>query len=108
MSENMTKYAFWPNIFLFKLVTSGNKCHKFGHYKDKCPRQSPICGYCSGDYLSECCTNDKLDISKHKCINCVTKNAPTTNHTAFSPMCAIYIDEQSKLKKSIHYYNTKN
>ena len=83
-----------------------NKCHTFGHFKDKCPNQTATCGYCAGPHESEGCSlKDTLDYTKLSCANCKRNGLPHSGHSTFWHKCPSYIMAQRKLKSTISYYD---
>ncbi|GFR82182.1 RNA-directed DNA polymerase from mobile element jockey, partial [Elysia marginata] len=63
------------------------KCHKYGHGREKCRRQDPICGKCGKvGHAAENCKNDP------HCVNC------RGDHEASDKVCAKYAEEQAILR----------
>ena len=85
-----------------------NKCQQFGHYEAKC-NNTGICGICAGNHETKNCEHRTNQSFKDViCINCKkspkVKDANMHSHTAFSPGCPCYLEEQDKLKRSIAFY----
>ena len=60
-----------------------NNCQHYGHFAKDCPTpEEPVCGKCSGNHRT-----DECDCDVKKCINCIRKNNPDSNHTAFDHKC---------------------
>ncbi|GFS13036.1 nucleic-acid-binding protein from mobile element jockey [Elysia marginata] len=63
------------------------KCHKFGHGREKCRRQDPICGKCGKvGHAADSCKNDP------HCVNC------RGDHAASDRICPKYAEEQAILR----------
>ncbi|GFR82566.1 nucleic-acid-binding protein from mobile element jockey, partial [Elysia marginata] len=63
------------------------KCHKFGHGREKCRRQEPICGKCEKvGHAADSCKNDP------HCVNC------RGDHAASDKVCPKYAEEQDILR----------
>ncbi|GFS22524.1 nucleic-acid-binding protein from mobile element jockey [Elysia marginata] len=67
------------------------RCHRFGHGRDRCKRNSDLCVKCGepGHRGEEC---DRT----HKCINC------KGDHPASSKNCPKYLEEQAILRYRAH------
>ncbi|GFR74001.1 nucleic-acid-binding protein from mobile element jockey [Elysia marginata] len=63
------------------------KCHKFGHGREKCRRQEPICDKCGKEgHAADSCKNDP------HCVNC------QGDHAASDKVCPKYAEEQAILR----------
>ena len=72
-------------------------CQRFGHFFGKCEfKDEPKCAICGEDHE----TNDCLNKSCKKCINCVRANYEDTNHEAFSKQCSVYREALKNFKDS--------
>ena len=79
------------------------KCQEFGHWHRVCPAQSASCAICSESHETRDCPNTEKPGKNQKCINCIRKGAPVTNHhghRASSPTCPLYLEERLKLSKA--------
>ena len=81
-----------------------NHCQGLGHFHkdDGGCKKDKICALCTGKHDTRTCRTDE---HYRQCINCIKAEKDDIGHAAFSPDCPMYIAEQDKLKKSIHYYS---
>ena len=81
-----------------------NNCQGYHHYQKECKRDA-VCGKCAERHATKNCNNSSGVL---KCINCSVAGLEEVGHSANSFECPTYVSEQDQLKKSIHYYNSKN
>ena len=77
-----------------------NNCQGYHHYQKECKRDA-VCGKCAERHATRNCNEDP---AVFKCINCSVAGIEDIGHCANSHECPTYINEQEKLKKTIHYY----
>ena len=82
-----------------------NKCQEFGHFESRCKSTVQTCGVCAMTGHSANSCSHKETSSSHRCFNCV-KNKFDHNHLSSSPTCQSFVNEQTKLMRSISFYNS--
>lgn len=84
-----------------------NRCQGLGHFHkdDGGCKKNQVCALCTGNHDTRSCHTDE---EYHQCTNCIKADKDNVSHAANSSDCPMYIAEQEKLKKSIHYYSSKN
>ena len=81
-----------------------NNCQKFGHYEKDC-EENVCCGYCSKAHKSTDCQEvAKENHKEHQCVNCKEHGKESKGHSAMSYKCPSYVEMQSKMKKTVPYY----
>ena len=81
-----------------------NNCQKFGHYEKDC-ENGARCGYCSGSHKSTDCQEVSDDNpEEYNCINCHENHKDPKGHSTLWHKCPTYLEMQSKMKKTIPYY----
>ena len=86
-------------------------CQKFGHISEKCDHPF-ACGFCAGSHETRNCQlKNSLSQAEACCANCknssVTEQKENCGHSAYSTDCPIFKSEQSKMKRSIPFYQKK-
>ena len=97
---DLTSYRIVDRFYIKRC----NNCQQFGHYEKDC--KNPVCcGFCcSTDHKSKDCPKVNNESKEHKCINCQRKEKDGNGHSAMWYKCPTYVEMQSKLKKTIPYY----
>ena len=87
-------------------------CQKYGHVSEKCTSSTPTCGFCAESHETRNCpTKDSSSATNQCCTNC--KNSSDSvfkencQHPVYSVECPVLKAEQSKLKKTIPFYQRK-
>ena len=86
-------------------------CQKFGHISEKCDHPF-ACGYCAGPHETRNCqlknSPSQADVCCTNCKNSsVTEQHDNCKHPAYSMDCPIFKSEQTKMKRSIPFYQKK-
>ena len=67
------------------------------------------CGYCCKPHKSSECQEVSPESHKdHHCVNCRENGKEEIGHSSMWRKCPAYMEMQSKLKKTIPYYEKKN
>ena len=88
----------YDNLYVLRCY----KCQGFGHHSERCTNDSR-CGYCAADHETRDCDKRTEEAAKC-CVNCKSAGLPELKHEANSLQCQSLIEQQTKLKKKIPFY----
>ena len=91
----------YDSIFVLRCF----KCQAYGHHSRDCTHES-VCGFCAGSHATNTCVTKDCE-NGLKCIHCVKAGKSDVNHHTGDPKCSVYQEQQSRIKKTIPFYQRK-